>query len=119
MVRRLIALVLIIAAGAARAQAPLTLPEIDYIRVLKSARSMELYSGGQLAHTIEHIQLGDAPVGAKRFQGDERTPEGRYTIDYGNPDSSYHLSLHISYPDPQDRAYAAAYGRNPGGLIFI
>ena len=44
--------------------------------------------------------------GRKRFQGDERTPEGRYTIDYHNPRSAYHLSLHISYPNPADRAYA-------------
>lgn len=117
--RRIFAIGLTLIAGAAQAQAPLALPEIDYIRVIKSARAMELYSGGQLAHTIEDIQLGDAPVGAKRFQGDERTPEGRYTIGYGNPDSAFHLSLFITYPNAQDRAFAAARGRSPGGLIFI
>ena len=116
---RLAPLVLTLMTGAASAQAPLTLPEIDYIRVAKSARTMQLYSAGQLAHTIQGTQLGDAPMGHKRFQGDERTPEGRYTIDYGNPASSYYLSLHISYPNAQDRAYAAAQGRSPGGLIFI
>ena len=96
---RLAPLVLTLMTGAASAQAPLTLPEIDYIRVAKSARTMQLYSAGQLAHTSQGIQLGDAPMGHKRFQGDERTPEGRYTIDYGNPASSYYLSLHISYPN--------------------
>ena len=114
-----IALALCLITGTARAQAPLTLPDIDYIRVAKSARTMQLYSAGQLAHTIHGIQLGDAPIGHKRFQGDERTPEGRYTIDYGNPGSSYFLSLHISYPNAADRAYAAAQGLSPGGLIFI
>ena len=117
--RCILALVLILSAGAARAEARLQLPEIDYIRVEKAARAMTLYADGQPVHTIRGIQLGDAPAGHKRFQGDERTPEGRYTIDYGNPNSSYHLSLHISYPNARDKAYARAQGRSPGGLIFI
>ncbi len=116
---RLAPLVLTLMTGAAVAEAPLTLPEIDYIRVEKSARTMTLYSAGQPVHTITGIQLGDAPQGPKHFQGDERTPEGRYTIDYGNPASSYTLSLHIAYPNAADRAYAASHGRSPGGLIFI
>ncbi len=115
----LVSLVLILLTGAARAEARLQLPEVDYIRVEKAARAMTLYAGGQPVHTIRSIQLGDAPVGHKRFQGDERTPEGRYAIDYGNPNSSYHLSLHISYPNARDKAYARAQGRSPGGLIFI
>ena len=105
--------------GPSHGQAAQTLPEIDYIRVEKSARAMVLYSAGQPVHTITGIQLGDAPVGHKQFQGDERTPEGRYTIDYGNDRSSYHLSLHISYPNARDTAYARSQGRSPGGLIFI
>jgi murein L,D-transpeptidase YafK len=117
--RFLSAMTLTLMAGAAVAEALLTLPEIDYIRVEKSARTMTLYSAGQPVHTIAGIQLGDAPQGPKRFQGDERTPEGRYTIDYGNPASSYFLSLHISYPNAADRAYATAQGRSAGGLIFI
>jgi murein L,D-transpeptidase YafK len=119
LLRRIAAFALMLAAGAAQAAPAFKLPEVDYIRVLKSARQMQLYSGGQLIHVIEHIQLGDAPVGPKHFQGDERTPEGRYAIDYGNPNSSYHLSLHISYPSANDLAYASAQGRSPGGLIFI
>jgi murein L,D-transpeptidase YafK len=58
-------------------------------------------------------------VGHKQFEGDERTPEGRYVIDYGNPNSAYHLSLHISYPNAQDRAFAESQARSPGGDIFI
>lgn len=115
----LAALTLCMSAGTARAELPLQLPEIDYVRVEKAARTMTLYSAGQPVHTINGIQLGDAPIGHKRFEGDERTPEGRYTISYGNPNSSYYLSLHISYPNAQDRAYARAQGRSPGGLIFI
>lgn len=96
-----------------------SLPPIDHIAVDKSDRRMDLFAEGRLVHTIRGIQLGDEPVGAKRFEGDERTPEGRYAIDYGNPDSAYHLSLHIDYPRPADRAYARANGRSPGGAIFI
>jgi len=110
---------LLLLTGPAGAEPPLDLPVVDRIVVRKSERVMELYAEGQLVRTIERIQLGDAPEGPKRFQGDERTPEGRYTIDYGNPDSSYYLSLHISYPNAQDVAYARARGRSAGGLIFI
>ena len=92
---------------------------VDLVRVDKSDRTLTLYAQGQPVRTYLGIQLGDEPVGPKRFQGDERTPEGRYTIDHGNPGSAYHLSLHISYPDAQDRAYARSQGRSPGGDIFI
>lgn len=118
-VRWSLVLALTSAAGAASGESLLHLPDVDYIRVAKAARTMALYSEGRLVHTIEGIQLGDAPVGAKRFEGDERTPEGRYTIDYGNPNSAYHLSLHISYPSARDAAYARSLGRGPGGQIFI
>lgn len=103
--------------GAATMDAPL--PQVDQLVVDKAARTLRLYSQGQLVRTISGLQFGDAPVGHKRFEGDERTPEGRYRIDYGNPDSAYHLSLHISYPNAADVAYAEARGRSPGGQIFI
>lgn len=102
-----------------RGQPVLILPEIDHIVIDKSDRTMVLYSLGRAAHTIENIQLGDEPIGPKRFQGDERTPEGRYAIDAANPDSAYHLSLRISYPSEADRDFAARSGRSPGGDIFI
>lgn len=112
-------LLLLLTLGATAPEVPLVLPEIAFIRVNKAARTMELHAGGRLVHVIEHIQLGDAPVGPKRFEGDERTPEGRYEIDWGNPGSRYHLSLHISYPGPDDITFAAAQGRSPGGMIMI
>ncbi len=69
--------------------------------------------------TYSSIRLGDAPAGHKRFEGDEKTPEGAYTISGRNPGSRYHLSLRISYPNPSDRAYAARFNRSPGGDILI
>ncbi len=106
-------------AFAAPEDAPLDLPRIDRIVVYKAERRMELYAGGALVHELTGIQLGDAPVGQKHFEGDEKTPEGRYIIDFRNPESSYHLSLRISYPDAAARAYAAAQGKSPGGEIYI
>ncbi len=117
--RKLAALAAVLLLGAAEAEPRLILPEIDHIVVDKSHRAMRLYREGRLVHVINGIQLGDAPVGHKQFEGDEKTPEGRYWIDYGNPRSAYRLSLHISYPNAADRAFAQAQGRSPGGMIFI
>ncbi|MCW1382512.1 L,D-transpeptidase family protein [Novosphingobium sp. KCTC 2891] len=95
-------------------------PAAGSVLIEKAARRLTLFdSAGHAMRTYSGIQLGDAPAGPKRFEGDERTPEGRYVIDYGNADSAYHLSLHISYPDSRDVAFAHARGRSPGGLIFI
>jgi murein L,D-transpeptidase YafK len=111
--------VLALLAGSSAAQQAGSLPTADFVLVDKSDRVLTLYAEGRPFRTITGLQLGDVPEGHKRFEGDERTPEGRYTIDYANPESSYWLSLHISYPDDDDRAYAEARGRSPGGAIFI
>jgi len=65
------------------------------------------------------IALGRDPSGHKLREGDGRTPEGRYTIDRRNPKSAYYLSLHISYPNEEDRERARAAGVDPGGDIMI
>lgn len=110
---------LLLLTGTAQAAPPLAYPEVDHIVVAKAARTMTLYGVDGSLTVIDHIQLGGDPVGPKHFQGDRRTPEGRFTIDYGNPNSAYHLALHISYPRASDTAYAAARGRSAGGLIMI
>jgi murein L,D-transpeptidase YafK len=93
-------------------------PKVTGIVVNKAKREMFLVHHGKVlaAHRIE---LGFAPVGDKQFEGDGKTPEGTYYIDRRNPNSSFHLSLGISYPNEQDRAEAAALGKKPGGDIFI
>jgi murein L,D-transpeptidase YafK len=98
---------------------PLVLPRLDRIVVHKAERRMELYAGGRLVKTLTGLQLGDMPVGQKHFEGDEKTPEGRYTIDFRNPKSDYHLSMRISYPDAAANAFASAQGKSPGGEIYI
>jgi murein L,D-transpeptidase YafK len=90
----------------------------DLIVIDKSERRMVLYDGGaEIARY--RIALGFAPEGDKERQGDGKTPEGRYRIDFKNPRSQFHLSLKISYPDAADRAAAEAAGADPGGDIFI
>ncbi len=92
---------------------------VDYLIVDKSERLMVAYAGGQPVRAWRGLQFGDAPRGHKQFEGDERTPEGRYVIEGRNPGSAYHLSLKISYPNAADRAFAAQHGRSPGGQIFL
>ena len=112
--------VLLLWPGAKPARATGSESAVALVRVEKAARRLSLIDErGAVVRTYIGIQLGDEPVGPKRFEGDERTPEGRYSIDHGNLGSAYHLSLHISYPDAQDRAYARSQGRSPGGDIFI
>ncbi|MEO1921135.1 MAG: L,D-transpeptidase family protein [Sphingomonadaceae bacterium] len=92
---------------------------VDFILVDKSDRTLTLFREGRAVRTYRDLAFGDAPQGHKQFQGDERTPEGRYRIAYGNPQSAFHLSLKIDYPNAADRAYAKRFGRSPGGDIFI
>ncbi len=91
---------------------------IDSLVVYKKARQLQAFRNGQLLKTYL-IQLGDAPVGPKQFEGDERTPEGCYTINDRNPASGYHKNLGISYPTDVQRAFAKAQGRSAGGDIKI
>lgn len=93
-------------------------PRVTQIQVFKSRRALYLISGSTVLKTYR-IGLGGAPVGPKHFEGDGKTPEGLYYINRRNPDSSYYLSIGISYPNPQDVAYAEAQGKKPGGDIFI
>lgn len=93
-------------------------PPVTNMVVHKAARRMYLMSGNTALRAFE-IRLGGNPVGPKRMEGDGRTPEGAYFIDRRNPDSEYHLSIGISYPNAQDLALAQALGVPPGGDIFI
>jgi murein L,D-transpeptidase YafK len=90
----------------------------DLVLVRKQRREMLLLRGESVLRTYR-VALGREPFGPKQCEGDGRTPEGRYTIDWRNPNSKYHLSLHISYPDAADTARAAAAGVAPGGDIMI
>ncbi|MCU0899678.1 MAG: L,D-transpeptidase family protein [Cypionkella sp.] len=93
-------------------------PAVTSVQVHKSDRKMYLLHHDRVLKTYD-IALGFAPAGHKQFEGDGKTPEGTYFIDRRNPNSEFHLSLGISYPNAADRAFAAAHGKSPGGDIFI
>lgn len=90
----------------------------DSLVAIKHLRILVGYEKG-VAKKAYQFSLGDAPVGHKHFQGDERTPEGLYRINDRNPASICHKNLGISYPNDADRAYARRHGCPPGGDIKI
>ncbi len=114
----LLAGILIIAAACGSKFRTYNGPAVTAIVVHKAERRMFLLHGNQVLKSYD-IALGGNPVGDKQVEGDGKTPEGAYLINRRNPNSSYHLSLGISYPNDQDRAEAKALGKEPGGDIFI
>ena len=93
---------------------------VDLVVVDKSDRELRLMGdeGGTVLMRFP-VALGGDPVGHKTREGDGRTPEGRYTLDWRNPDSAFHRSIHVSYPNEADRAAAAERGEDPGGMIML
>jgi murein L,D-transpeptidase YafK len=93
-------------------------PEVTEVVVNKGDRRMYLLHNTEVLKAYD-IGLGFAPVGHKQVEGDGKTPEGTYIIDRRNPESQFYLSLGISYPNTEDRAFAESLGQSPGGDIFI
>lgn len=92
--------------------------QIDRIVVEKSARKLSVFTNGKELKNYR-VALGRNPVGAKQQEGDNKTPEGIYKIDSRNPQSDFHLALHISYPSDDDKARAAERGVSAGFDIMI
>lgn len=90
---------------------------------LKAERELEVWAdSGESFRRIHTYPLLAASGGAgpKLREGDHQVPEGVYRIESLNPNSSFHLSLRLNYPNDFDRARAADDGRtNLGGDIFI
>ncbi|MCX7565920.1 L,D-transpeptidase family protein [Sulfitobacter sp. F26169L] len=93
-------------------------PDVTGIVVNKGERRMYLLNEDRVLNDYK-IFLGFAPEGHKQFEGDGKTPEGIYRIDRRNPNSRFHLSLGISYPNAVDIQKAREMGKSPGGEIFI
>jgi murein L,D-transpeptidase YafK len=90
----------------------------DKILIEKNARRLTLYAKGHPVKMYK-VSLGRNPKGPKEREGDNKTPEGIYTIDSRNINSGYHLALHISYPNETDEQRAKSQGVSPGGNIMI
>ena len=95
-----------------------TTKKIDKIFVVKHKRQLTVYSNGEALKTYS-ISLGGAPKGKKEFEGDQKTPEGIYTINDRNPNSDYHLNIAVSYPNEADSLHALKFGKSAGGEIKI
>ena len=93
-------------------------PRVTLVEVNKTDRKMYLFHNNKVLKSYD-IALGFTPSGHKQFEGDGKTPEGAYLISHRNPDSAYHLSLGINYPNRDDMAFAEAAGKPAGGDIFI
>ena len=110
-----ILLSLTIAAGASAGN---YFPVADKVVIEKEKRKLYLMKDGASFRSFD-IALGMYPVGDKRTEGDQKTPEGIYLLDMRNPDSDFFLSIHISYPNATDRRDARSNGLDPGGQIMI
>lgn len=96
----------------------LAFANVDLVKVDKSANKMYLMDGKTIIKEY-HIALGKNPKGHKQQEGDKRTPEGIYTLDYKKEDSAFYRSMHISYPNKNDIENAKKRGVSPGGFIMI
>lgn len=98
-------------------------PERFTLIALKQDRILELWAdnGGGVKYIKSYpFTAFSGGLGPKLRQGDGQIPEGIYRIDYLNPNSSYHLSLKLDYPNAFDRSMAKNDQRHkPGGDIFI
>ncbi|MDD3592242.1 MAG: L,D-transpeptidase family protein [Sulfurovum sp.] len=91
---------------------------MDLVTVVKSERKLYLSHEGKILKTF-NIALGGNPIGHKKVQGDQKTPEGYYKLDHLKEDSSFYKALHISYPNREDCSTARKTGKSPGGAIMI
>ena len=91
---------------------------IDEVHVYKAKRQVQVLQKGTVIKTYA-MRLGFAPIGHKTTEGDGKTPEGSYTLDWRNPNSQFYKSLHISYPNAIDTAQAQARGVSAGGDVMI
>ncbi|MGY2261177.1 L,D-transpeptidase family protein [Pseudomonas sp. SDO55104_S430] len=91
---------------------------IEKVLVLKSAHQLQLINDGKPLKTYR-ISLGRNPKGQKLMEGDRRTPEGFYWIDWRKTSDKFNLSMHISYPNISDAARSRRENVDPGGMIMI
>lgn len=103
----------------AEAQLPyIAQDQVDLVVIYKRERLLQLKRNGHVVRSF-NIALGIEPEGHKRIEGDGRTPEGVYTLDWRNANSQFYRSMHVSYPQEQDQDAARRWGVSPGGMIMV
>lgn len=93
-------------------------PLVDKVLVHKYERRLEVISEGEVIRSYR-VSLGKQPTGHKQRAGDQRTPEGLYTIDWRQQSERFNLSLHLDYPNLKDLTGAWKRGDDPGSMIMI
>lgn len=93
-----------------------------YIRSFKLDSELEIWVKNNVADTFRMLKSYrvctlSGKMGPKRKEGDRQVPEGFYYVNDFNPNSSYHLSLGINYPNYSDRILSDQ--KRPGGEIYI
>lgn len=91
---------------------------VDEVLVYKSKNLMQLKRNGRVVKSYK-VVFGKNPIGHKQYEGDQRTPEGRYTLNWKKKNSTYYRAIQVSYPNAADRARAKRMGRSAGGAIMI
>lgn len=90
---------------------------------VKDTATVELWVGPVSAPVFirqYRILAASGVAGPKLREGDKQVPEGSYKVTGLNPNSSFHLSMKLNYPNAFDLKHATAEGRKkPGSDIFI
>jgi hypothetical protein len=112
-----------------RLRARFAAAEIDYpprraeLLAFKQERRLELWAASGARHrrvAVYPLLDSSGELGPKLREGDYQIPEGIYRVTWLHPNSAYHLSMKLDYPNAFDRARAREEGRtNLGGDIFI
>lgn len=94
-----------------------------FIRIFKHEKTLEVWEqkqrNGKFVKTKTFaVCAASGKLGPKRQQGDRQVPEGFYKIDLFNPNSQYHLSMRVDYPNVSDKI-RTTNPRKPGGQIMI
>lgn len=91
---------------------------VNLVRVIKHENKLQLVADDRVIQEF-HVVFGKHSIGHKRQEGDKKTPEGRYVLDYKKADSAFYKAIHISYPNAEDRSQAKALGVHPGGQVML
>ncbi|MGD9211125.1 MAG: L,D-transpeptidase family protein [Desulfobacteraceae bacterium] len=93
-------------------------PKADFVLVVKSEKRLYLKRDDKILKSYR-VVFGANPEGHKLMEGDQRTPEGIYFLDYKLEKSAFYKAIHISYPNNKDIRKAKELGVDPGGSIMI
>jgi murein L,D-transpeptidase YafK len=97
-------------------------PKYMYVRSFKYDKQLEVWVKGDKKEQYKlfktyKVCMQSGTLGPKRFEGDFQVPEGFYHINEFNPNSNYHLSLGLNYPNASDKILSDA--EKPGSAIYI